>query len=186
MMAMVLTVCAGPPVLAQDATATGGEAATDEAQAADEAPAPARAKKKAYTIPERFVLVDPANGLAISGYDPVAYFVDHRARPGRREHELVWSKTIWTFVNEGNLAAFKGAPQIYAPQFGGHDAQALADGRTAPGDPRVWAIHNQRLYFFHSPARRFEWLIAPDQHVREAEKEWDKRINIRFNPGRGR
>ena len=209
MATFALILAAGQPALAQDVSPTGAAAAGNgmsDAGASDEAKAPEGAKEgdadarprsapaqaakpepKAYTIPERFVLVDPSNGLAIGGYDPVAFFVDHRARPGRRQFELVWSKTIWTFANEGNLAVFKEAPQIYAPQFGGHDAQALANGRIAPGDPRVWVLHNQRLYFFHSPARRFEWLIAPDQHVREAEAEWDKKINVRFGAkGSGR
>ncbi|WP_300471322.1 YHS domain-containing (seleno)protein [Breoghania sp.] len=131
-----------------------------------------------YSIPQRFVLVDPATGLAIGGYDPVAYFVDRRPRLGKPHFELLWSQTIWRFVNEGNMAAFKDTPEIYAPQFGGHDARAMVDNSLASGDPSVWAIYHQRLYLFYSPARRFFWLVTPERHIRQAKEKWDKRLNF--------
>lgn len=133
-----------------------------------------------YTIPQRYVLVDPASGLAIAGFDPVAYFVDRRPRLGKPRFELVWSETIWRFVNEGNMAAFRRAPQIYAPQFGGHDARAMVDDDLAPGDPKVWAIVDQRLYLFYSPARRFSWLVAPQRRIRRARENWDKRLHFKI------
>ncbi|WP_107990687.1 YHS domain-containing (seleno)protein [Breoghania corrubedonensis] len=157
-----------------------GETARKPANTGDTDTGDAEGKGAGHTIPQRYVLVDPATGLAIGGYDPVAYFVDRRPRLGKPRFEFVWSRTIWRFVNEGNLAAFKDAPQVYAPQFGGHDASALAEDRLSPGDPRVWAIYHQRLYLFYSPARRFSWLVAPDSYLRRANESWDKRINFKI------
>lgn len=127
-------------------------------------------------LPSRFILVDPHSGLAMGGYDPVAYFVDRRPRQGRGRLELVWSGVTWRFVNEGNRAAFAAAPQVYAPRFGGFDARLAADGVWAQGDPTVWAIHRQRLFLFFSPARRFAWLSAPERFVERAERHWEERL----------
>ena len=189
-----LMLAAGP-CLAQDAAEPGGAqegaAGTGDAAAENAAPAGGQgtsetpdtpAAGSGYTIPQRYVQVDAATGLAIGGYDPVAYFVDHRPRLGLPRFEFVWSQTIWRFVNEGNLAAFREAPEIYAPQFGGHDARALADDQLTPGDPKVWAVYGERLYLFYSPARRFSWLVAPDAYIRNAEQSWDKRLHFTIAP----
>ena len=162
----------------ENRSGTENENAPESANAKDAGKA--AAEKKGYSIPPRYILVDPATGLAIGGYDPVAYFVDRRPRLGKPRFELVWSETIWRFVNEGNMAAFKAAPEIYAPQFGGHDAQVIAEGQLAPGDPKVWAIYRQRLYLFYSPARRFSWMVAPDSYLRQAVRAWDKRLNFKI------
>ncbi|MDO9057807.1 MAG: hypothetical protein Q7U92_02120, partial [Bradyrhizobium sp.] len=41
------------------------------------------------------VVVNRFSGLAIEGYDPVAYFVDARAEPGRREFEASQAGAVW-------------------------------------------------------------------------------------------
>lgn len=136
-------------------------------------------------VPSRYIVVDPVTGLAVGGYDPVAYFVDRRAREGKPRLEYEWSGVIWRFVNEGNLAAFQADPHIYMPRFGGHDARALATGLLAPGDPQVWAIYHERLYLFFSPARRFQWLTAPDRYIKEADEAWTRRVDYKIGDGFG-
>src|SRR6202048_3370241 len=72
------------------------------------------------------VVFNRYTGLAIDGYDPVSYFVDVTPRLGRPDLELRSSGVSWRFVNEGNMAAFAADPDVYAPQFGGHDPLAIA------------------------------------------------------------
>jgi YHS domain-containing protein len=96
------------------------------------------------------VVVDRHSGLAISGFDPVAYFTDGRGRPGKGELEEAYAGAVWRFCNEGNLAAFAAAPDIYMPQFGGYDPTGLARGVPVPGNPRFWLVWNERLYLFYS------------------------------------
>jgi hypothetical protein len=105
------------------------------------------------TTTERLV-VDRHSGLAISGFDPVAYFTDSRALPGKGEFEHAYGGAVWEFRNEGNLAAFAAAPEIYMPQFGGYDPTGVARGAPVPGNPRFWLIRNKRLYLFYSAAAR--------------------------------
>lgn len=106
--------------------------------------------------------VDPATGYALSGNDPVSYFVDHEAVPGQARFELGWRGAVWVFVNQGNRAAFAAAPEIYAPQFAGCDPYSLAEGYATTGNPQVFALFRDRLLLFHSEVNRFLFLANPD------------------------
>jgi len=100
------------------------------------------------------VVVDRHSGLAILGFDPVAYFTDRQALPGKGALERAYAGAVWRFYNEGNLAAFAADPDIYVPQFGGYDPTAVARGAPVPGNPRFWLIWNERLYLFYSGEAR--------------------------------
>ncbi len=115
---------------------------------------------------------DSQTGLAIGGYDPLSYFVDGMPRPGKAAHELHWQGLTWRFENEGNLAAFRDAPEIYAPHFGGFSAPALLKGAAVPGNPLIWTIDNDRLYLFYSPAHKFLWQQDRDKISEQAEARW--------------
>ena len=58
-----------------------------------------------------WVVVNRYTGLAIDGFDPVAYFVDALPKQGRAELELRSGGATWRFQNEGNRSAFAGAPE---------------------------------------------------------------------------
>lgn len=118
------------------------------------------------------VVHDVFTGIAIGGFDPVAYFIDHTARPGKRTFELKVDGSFWNFVNEGNMAAFRQSPQVYAPAYGGYGAGAVASGRLTPGNPLIWAIYHDRLYLFFSEDERTEWLADPNGFIREANIRW--------------
>ncbi len=94
------------------------------------------------------VVVDRLTGLAIAGYDPVAYFTDHAPAPGDARIETVHQGAVWRFRNEGNRIAFTGHPEIYAPQFGGHDPVEIARKKGVPGHPQIWLVVGTRLYLF--------------------------------------
>ena len=72
------------------------------------------------------VVVNRYTGLAIEGFDPVAYFVDARPRVGLPDFEVSEAGAVWRFRNEGNRASFMAHPDIYGPQFGGYDPIDLA------------------------------------------------------------
>ena len=61
-----------------------------------------------------------SNGVAIKGYDPVAYFVLGGPRPGSSAFEHTWQGATWRFANAHHLELFKAAPEKYAPQYGGY------------------------------------------------------------------
>jgi len=100
------------------------------------------------------VVADPASGIALFGYDPVAYFTEGRPVLGKRLFEAEWGGAAWRFASAANRAAFLSAPEVYAPQFGGYDPLAVARGRAAAGHPQVFAVLRDRLYLFRSPDAR--------------------------------
>jgi hypothetical protein len=129
------------------------------------------------SIPGRSALVnpivmDPQTGIAIGGFDPVAYFTDAAPELGREDTEYVFSGTTWRFRNAGNRAAFVDHPDVYAPQFGGYDSVAIARGVSVAGHPLVWLISGERLYLFYDAKARAEFIASPQRVIDAAERRW--------------
>jgi YHS domain-containing protein len=67
---------------------------------------------------------DPVNtdvsGLAVKGYDPVAYFTEAKPIKGKAEFEYQWQGVKWRFSSAQHLELFKATPDKYAAQYGGY------------------------------------------------------------------
>jgi hypothetical protein len=120
------------------------------------------------------VVVNRFSGLAIEGYDPVAYFVDGRPTLGLADLEASQAGAVWRFRNEGNRASFVAHPDIYGPQYGGYDPIDLARGVTYAGNPRFWLVSGQRLYLFGREENRDAFAADPQRVLREANARWPK------------
>jgi hypothetical protein len=118
------------------------------------------------------VIVNRYTGLAIEGFDPVAYFVDAGPLVGLPEFEASQAGAVWRFRNEGNRASFVAHPDIYGPQFGGYDPIDLARGVTFAGNPRFWLISDQRLYLFGREEHRDAFAADPRRFLRDANSRW--------------
>src|SRR3984885_11377657 len=118
------------------------------------------------------VVVNRYTGLAIEGFDPVAYFVDACPKRGIEDFEASEAGAVWRFRNEGNRASFVAHPDIYGPQFGGYDPIDLARGVTVAGNPRFWLISGQRLYLFGREQSRDAFAADPDPCLLEATQRW--------------
>src|SRR5262245_33617246 len=66
------------------------------------------------------------SGVAVGGYDPVAYFQDGKAVPGSKDITTQWKGATWQFATTKNRDAFVAKPEVYAPQYGGYCAFAVA------------------------------------------------------------
>jgi hypothetical protein len=118
------------------------------------------------------IVVDWHTGLAISGYDPVAYFTDGKAMPGNEQLELHFGGAVWRFCNIGNREVFAQRPDVYMPQFGGYDPVAAARGVALPGNPRLWLIAGRRLYLFYNRAAIASFSADPERVIATAERKW--------------
>lgn len=118
------------------------------------------------------VVVNPNTGLAISGFDPVAYFTDGKPVFGRPDLELTYDGTVWRFQNEGNRAAFEANPDVYEPRFGGYDPVAIARGAWVAGHPLVWAVVGERLYLFYDNQARAAFLNDSGRMIETATRKW--------------
>src|SRR5215472_4470480 len=120
------------------------------------------------------IVVDPTSGLAIGGFDPVAYFTDGQALQGKGEFEQAFAGTVWRFRSAGNRAAFVADPGIYMPRFGGYDPMGITRGVVVARNPRLWLIHAQRLYFFYAAETQEEFREDGDRAAAIADSEWPR------------
>ena len=118
------------------------------------------------------VVTDAYTGLAIDGFDPVAYFTGNGPKQGREEFEYELTGVTWRFRSEGNRAAFVDHPEVYAPQFGGYDPMAIGRGVSVPGHPLIWAVVGERLYLFYDKKARDDFIEAPRRAVEAARRQW--------------
>ena len=59
-------------------------------------------------------------GVAIKGYDTVAYFTQGRAVKGKKEFSYEWSDAKWYFASAEHRDLFAAEPERYAPKYGGY------------------------------------------------------------------
>ena len=118
------------------------------------------------------VVVDRNTGLAIGGYDPVAYFTDGGAFAGQEAFETSQSGAVWRFRNAANKAFFLANPDIYAPQFGGYDPIDLTRGNIVAGRPQIFLIAERRLYLFNRVDNKDTFASDPKRFAREAAEKW--------------
>jgi hypothetical protein len=133
---------------------------------------PAWAPFAAQAATTERVIVNRYTGLAIEGFDPVAYFVDARPMVGLPEFEASEGGAVWRFRNEGNRASFVAHPEVYGPQFGGYDPIDLARGVAFAGNPRFWLVIGERLYLFGREQSRDAFAASPERFLREASTRW--------------
>jgi len=118
------------------------------------------------------IVTDYHTGLAISGFDPVAYFTKSKAMIGRADIETRFAAATWRFSNEGNREAFTDHPEVYMPAFGGYDPMGVARGVAVPGHPEVWLIVGERLYLFQNSKMRDAFAAAPEKFIAIANRQW--------------
>jgi hypothetical protein len=118
------------------------------------------------------IVTDWHTGLALYGFDPVAYFTDATASVGKPDLEYTYGGAVWRFRNLGNRAAFIDHPEVYMPMFGGYDPVAIGRGLPTPGHPLLWLIVGQRLYLFHDTGSRAAFAADPAQSITDAQTQW--------------
>jgi hypothetical protein len=118
------------------------------------------------------IVVDWHTGLAIGGFDPVAFYTDGKPVLGSADFELTFGGAVWRFCNIGNREAFAARPDVYMPQFGGYDPLGVAHGVAVAGNPSVWAIAGGRLFLFYDGARLQTFTANAQRIIAAAERKW--------------
>jgi YHS domain-containing protein len=92
-----------------------------------------------------------SDGIAIKGYDPVAYFTENKAVKGSKDQATVYEGITYYFSSAANRETFKKAPARYEPQYGGWCAYAMGkDGAKVEVDPGTYKIIGGRLFLFYN------------------------------------
>ncbi len=116
-------------------------------------------------------------GLAIRGYDTVAYFENNGPVKGSRDFEAEWNGATWRFANELNLDLFLADPEKYAPQYGGYCAWAVSNNYTASTDPDAWSLHEGKLYLNYNRSVRNTWSQDIPGNIAKGDANWPDVLN---------
>jgi YHS domain-containing protein len=125
---------------------------------------PAKAGEKIYT--------GWLSGAAMGGYDPVAFFRKGKPVEGSDAFTLEHAGVTWSFESAENRDAFKADPVAYAPQYGGHCAWAVAQGKLAKGDPQFWRIVDGKLYLNYDASIQKAWEVDIPGFIKAADSNW--------------
>ena len=116
------------------------------------------------------------SGVALEGYDPVAYFESGRATQGDAQISYDYQDATWHFASDANKSLFVENPARYAPQFGSFCAFAVSKGFTAQPTPEAWHIEDDRLYVFADQNVRDDWVATlGDGSLDRSTMNWAKR-----------
>ncbi len=113
-----------------------------------------------------------SSGLALKGYDPVAYFTEKKPVPGKTEFTARHEGATYRFASAANRDAFTAAPAKYAPQYGGYCAFGAASGYKAPIEPDAWTVVDGKLYLNYNQSVRRQWSSDIPGYLRKADENW--------------
>jgi YHS domain-containing protein len=119
---------------------------------------------------------DPINksgsGVAIKGYDAVAYFTDSKPVKGSPNFTHQWNGATWQFASAEHRDLFAKSPDQYAPQYGGYCAYGVSQNHTAPIDPEAWTVRDGKLYLNYSQSVKKTWSQDIPKYLDQADKNW--------------
>ncbi len=119
-------------------------------------------------------------GLAIQGYDPVAYFTENKAVEGSEKISHSSEGVTYYFSSTKNRQLFIANPKQYEPQYGGYCAYAMADGDKVRIDPETFKIVDGKLFLFYN--FRFtntlkSWNKDEANLLPKANSQWSKIVS---------
>ena len=112
------------------------------------------------------------DGIAIEGYDPVAYFTEGKPVKGKSQFSYKWNDAEWHFASEKHLTLFKESPGKYAPQYGGFCAYGVSENHCGHTDPTAWKIIDGKLYLTTNKNVKMIWEKDIDGHIEKGDKNW--------------
>jgi aquaporin Z len=112
------------------------------------------------------------SGLAIQGYDPVAFFTEKKPVKGKPEFKAAHNGATYQFASAENKALFEKAPAKYEPAFGGYCAYGVSRGALAPIKIEAWQMVNGRLLMQKNESIRDAFNKDPQGNFARANANW--------------
>lgn len=136
---------------------------------------PVRERHRLADETKTLVNVD-SNGLAIKGYDPVAYVAQNKAVKGDAAIALKVGPATYHFSSQANRQAFEKNPAKYTPAFGGYCGFGVADDHLAPVDPNTFQIVDGRLILQYNKDAMAMFNKDPKGNLAKADTNWRKLV----------
>jgi len=118
--------------------------------------------------------------IALSGYDPVAYFADGRPEKGSEAFWFPFDDVVYLFRSAEHRSMFASAPEHYAPQYEGFCAASVSKGSKVEPDPEAWVIVNGKLFVLRLKERIPDFKRDAAALIDKADANW--RV-LRHQPG---
>lgn len=139
--------------------------------------------------------IGSSEGIAISGYDTVAFFTQKKAIKGVPEYTHQWAGAKWLFSSKENLDLFVAEPEKYMPEYGGHCAYGVSEGYIS-SKPTIgsFEIYKGKLYLFPEGSKggrdgvKNSWWSTgggPAIRTREGDRNWVN-LKARLESGEAR
>jgi glc operon protein GlcG len=121
--------------------------------------------------PIRLVNTD-ARGVALEGYDVVAYHLEGKARKGDPAIESMYGGARYHFASQEHRARFEAEPSRWIPAYGGFCGYAASIGKVSPVDPTIFQLHEGRLVLQHTPKAFRLFNEDLSANVARADANW--------------
>jgi hypothetical protein len=132
---------------------------------------------------EDLVNVAGASGIALDGYDPVAFFTEGKPMHGDPGISAIYKGATYLFATREHKTSFEANPGKYAPQYGGFCAYGVSMGGLAPVDINTWQIRDGKLYLNLNPAILDLFNKDFGSCVAKAEKKWPDLVQMHVKEG---
>lgn len=113
-------------------------------------------------------------GIAIEGYDPVAYFEMSKPVKGSKAFKATHDGATYRFVSKRHLKLFTANPAKYVPEYGGYCAFGMRYGQTSKVDPTAWTVVDGKLYLQYNQGTQAVWRKKPQEYITIANQIWRK------------
>jgi YHS domain-containing protein len=115
-----------------------------------------------------------SKGLALRGYDAVAFFKQRKPVKGIPGIESTYQGAIYLFASAADKADFDKDPPKYAPQYGGFCAYGVANGILSDidGNPDAFAVYKGKLYLCGNQTALRDFRNNIDRNIEEADTNW--------------
>ena len=113
-----------------------------------------------------------ASGIALDGYDPVAFFTDKKPVHGDPGIATTYLGATYLFASTEHKNTFEGNPEKYVPQFGGYCAFGASIGALFPVDVNTWQIRDGKLYLNLNPSILEAFNKDFRGNIAKSEKNW--------------
>jgi YHS domain-containing protein len=109
------------------------------------------------------------NGLAIDGYDPVAYFKEQKPVRGTPEFRTDYHGATFQFASAAHRDTFVADPEKFVPQYGGYCAYGMARGYKAKA---AFTVVRDKLYLNYNETIHSRWLSDIPGSIQKADVNW--------------
>ena len=111
-------------------------------------------------------------GVAIQGYDPVAFFTDHKPVKGDPKYLVKHDGAIYLFATKEHRDLFKENPSKYEPEFGGYCAYGVSRNKLVEIDVDAFQIVDGKLLLQYSKGVRDDFNKDQAGNLVKANANW--------------